>query len=131
MGREEAVGYACTWKDADEGMDQPEKIWLDKATRMLLEYGPMKATEFVVDPKIDDKTFSTKPPAAPKYTWSRRPGSAHRRPTRAKTNPLPRTRLPPSPPRRHPHLLPRSRVRGHGNVRGLNLGRRLRFGGPG
>ena len=62
LGRE-AVGYACTWKDADEGMDQPEKIWLDKATRMLLEYGPMKATEFVVDPKIDEKTFSTKPPA--------------------------------------------------------------------
>ena len=62
LGRE-AVGYACTWKDPGEGMDQPEKIWLDKATRMLLEYGPMKATEFVVDPEIDVKTFSTKPPA--------------------------------------------------------------------
>ena len=62
LGRE-AVGYACIWKDSDEGMDQPEKIWLDKATRMLLEYGPMKATEFVVDPEIDDRTFSTKPPA--------------------------------------------------------------------
>ena len=58
----EAVGYACTWKDPDEGMDQPEKIWLDKATRMLLEYGPMKATEFVVDPEIAENTFSTKPP---------------------------------------------------------------------
>ena len=57
------MGYACTWKDPDEGMDQPEKIWLDKATRMLLEYGAMKATEFVVDPEIDEKTFSTKPPA--------------------------------------------------------------------
>ena len=62
LGRE-AVGYACTWKDSDEAMDQPEKIWLDKATRMLLESGPMKATEFVVDPEIDEKTFSTKPPA--------------------------------------------------------------------
>ena len=62
LGRE-AVGYACTWKDPDEGMDQPEKIWLDKATRMLLEYGAMKATEFVVDPEIGEKTFSTKPPA--------------------------------------------------------------------
>jgi len=62
LGRE-AVGYACTWKGPDEGMDQPEKIWLDKATRMLLEYGAMKATEFVVDPEIDEKTFSTKPPA--------------------------------------------------------------------
>ena len=62
LGRE-AVGYACTWKDPGEGMDQPEKIWLDKATRMLLEYGPMKATEFVIDPGIDERTFSTKPPA--------------------------------------------------------------------
>ena len=62
LGRE-AVGYACTWKGPDEGMDQPEKVWLDKATRMLLEYGAMKATEFVVDPEIDEKTFSTKPPA--------------------------------------------------------------------
>ena len=62
LGRE-AVGYACTWKGPDEGMDQPEKIWLDKATRMLLEYGAMKATEFALDPEIDEKTFSTKPPA--------------------------------------------------------------------
>ena len=62
LGRE-AVGYACTWKGPAEGMDQPEKLWLDKATRMLLEYGAMKATEFALDPEIDEKTFSTKPPA--------------------------------------------------------------------
>ena len=62
LGRE-AVGYACTWKGPDEGMDQPAKLWLDKATRMLLEYGAMKATEFALDPEIDEKTFSTKPPA--------------------------------------------------------------------
>ena len=61
LGRE-AVGYACTWKGANEGMDQPAKIWLDKATRMLLEYGAMKATKFVVNPEIDEKTLSTKPP---------------------------------------------------------------------
>jgi outer membrane lipoprotein-sorting protein len=62
LGRD-AVGYACTWNDADEGMDQPEKMWLDEATGMLLEYGSMKATEFVVDPEIDEKTFSAEPPA--------------------------------------------------------------------
>lgn len=62
LGRE-AVGYACTWKDPAEGMDQPEKVWLDKATGMLLEYGAMKATEFLVDPEIDQRTFSTEPPA--------------------------------------------------------------------
>ena len=38
LGRD-AVGYACTWEDPDSGMDQPEEIWLDKATGMLLEFG--------------------------------------------------------------------------------------------
>jgi hypothetical protein len=62
LGRD-AVGYACAWDDPAEGMDQPEKIWLDKGTGMLLEYGAMKATEFVAAPEIDEKTFSTEPPA--------------------------------------------------------------------
>lgn len=62
LGRD-AVGYACTWADQDEGSDQPEKVWLDRATGMLLEYGAMKAREFVVDPEITESTFSTTPPA--------------------------------------------------------------------
>ena len=62
VGRD-AVGYACTSDDPDAAMDKPEKIWLDKATGMLLEFGSLKAREFVVDPEIDENTFSTKPPA--------------------------------------------------------------------
>jgi hypothetical protein len=62
LGRE-AIGYACTWDDADPALDRTDKIWLDKATGMLLESGDLKATEFVVDPEIDEDTFSTKPPA--------------------------------------------------------------------
>lgn len=57
-----AVGYACTWEDPDPYW-KPEKIWLDKATGMILENGRIKATEFVVDPEVDESTFSTKPPA--------------------------------------------------------------------
>jgi outer membrane lipoprotein-sorting protein len=57
------VGYACTWPDQDEGADQPEKVWVDRATGMLLEYGDLKAREFVVNPEITENTFSTKPPA--------------------------------------------------------------------
>lgn len=62
VGRD-AVGYACTSDDPDPAMDQTEEIWLDKDTGMLLEFGTMKAREFVVDPEIDENTFSTKPPA--------------------------------------------------------------------
>ncbi len=62
LGRE-AVGYDCTWDDPDPDMYQAAKIWLDKATRMLLELGSMKATKFVVDPEIEENAFSTKPPA--------------------------------------------------------------------
>lgn len=58
-----AVGYACTGEDPDTGRDQPEEIWLDKATGLLLEFGSLRAREFVVDPEIDENTFSTKPPA--------------------------------------------------------------------
>lgn len=62
LGRN-AVGYACTWDDPDEAAYGAGQIWLDKATSMLLEYGSMKATEFVVDPEIEKNAFSTKPPA--------------------------------------------------------------------
>ena len=62
LGRD-AVGYACTWTDHDEGAHQPEEVWLDRATGMLLEHGDLKAREFVVDPEITEITFSTKPPA--------------------------------------------------------------------
>ena len=61
LGRD-AVGYACTWDDPEEAKYGAKQIWLDKATRMLLEYGSMKATMFVLDPEVEKNAFSTKPP---------------------------------------------------------------------
>lgn len=55
VGRD-AIGYACTSDDRDPALDRTEEIWLDRATGMLLESGDLKATEFVVDPEIDEES---------------------------------------------------------------------------
>ncbi len=62
VGRD-AVGYTCTSTDHNEGAGQPKKVWLDRATGMLLEHGDLKAREFIVDPGVTGIRFTTKPPA--------------------------------------------------------------------
>ncbi len=62
LGRD-AVGYRCTWDDPDPGTPQPEELWLDEVTGLLLEYGDQKAQKVTVNPAVDSTTFSTTPPA--------------------------------------------------------------------
>jgi hypothetical protein len=57
------VGYACTGDEAAPALGNTGRLWLDRATGMLLELGDMRAREFVVDPRIDRDTFSFQPPA--------------------------------------------------------------------
>ena len=81
-----AVGYACTGEDPDTGRNQPEEIWLDKATGLLLEFGSLRAREFVVDPEIDENTFSTKPPAGADVHVIKATGKSPLHRTRARIN---------------------------------------------
>ena len=92
VGRD-AVGYACTSDDPDAAMDQTEEIWLDEATGMLLEFGSMKAREFVVDPEIDENTFSTKPPAGAEVHVVKASGKGSPPPNQGKDEPSPEDAL--------------------------------------
>jgi hypothetical protein len=60
----DAVGYTCRWADRDESLPQPKTLWLDAAiTGLILKYGFYEAQKVILDPVVDESTFSTRPPA--------------------------------------------------------------------
>jgi len=62
-----AVHYRCTPRPEPDGSTGgTANLWLDEATGWLLKDDTVQARQVTVNPRVDDSTFSTEPPAGAK-----------------------------------------------------------------
>jgi peroxiredoxin len=57
-----ADGYGCRPTQTEQGPSGPREIWLDQATGLMLKSDFLQVQKITADPRVDDSTFSTKPP---------------------------------------------------------------------